>query len=353
MRTAVNALSVLAAASALLAASGAVAQPLLTLPQPSQGASVSQTIGLTQVTITYHRPLVKGRKIWGGLVPYDEVWRAGANENTTISFSTPVKVAGHPLAAGTYGFFVIPRKEGEWTAAFSSTNTAWGAFTYDEKEDVLRIPVKPEPAPEFEEALTYGFRNATRDSAEIVFEWEKVRLAFPVEADTTAVTLDSIHKELRGLSRFSWQGWNQAAAFCLQNKTDVDEGLKWADRSLGMNENFQNLRVKAGLLDLKGEKSAADALRQKAIRIATEGDINGYGYQLLGENKLDEALSMFQKNVKDHPASWNVWDSLGEGYDRKGETKLAIENYTKALGMAPEDQKKRIEGVLRRLKAGS
>lgn len=334
-----------------LAAGAAVGQAPLTLPQPSPKARVSQTVGLTDIAITYHRPAVNKRTVWGDLVPWDQVWRAGANENTTIAFSSPVTVNGKPLAAGTYGLHMIPKKDGDWTIAFSNVNWAWGSFTYDEKEDALRVTAKPQPA-DFQERLSYTFDEPTDGSVDVSLRWEKVRVPFRVEVDTPSVVMASIRKELRDLPRFSWQGWNQAAAYALRSKTNVDEAITWADRSIGMQENFNNLRTKAGLLELKGDTKTASALRDRSMKIATEADINNYGYQLLGAGKTDEAIEMFRKNVKDHPQSWNVYDSLGEGYDRKGDKKLAIENYRRALSMTQDpDQKKRIDGILKRLGA--
>jgi tetratricopeptide (TPR) repeat protein len=333
-------------ASILLAASAAAQQPV-TLPEASPKASINQTIGLTDVAISYHRPAVNKRTVWGDLVPYGEVWRAGANQNTTITFSTPVTINGKPLAAGTYGLHMIPT-QGDWTIAFSNVSWAWGSFSYDEKEDALRVTAKPQPA-DFQERLSYSFDDPTEKSVEVALRWEKVRVPFTVEVNTPEVVVASLRKELRDLPRFSWQGWNQAAAYSMRNKVNLDEAMTWADRSIRMNENFNNLRTKAGLLELKGDAAGAKALNDKAVKIATEADINAYGYQLLGAGKTDEAIAMFQKNVKDHPASWNTYDSLAEGYDRKGDKKLAAENYRKALGMTKDpDQKKRIEGILKK-----
>jgi tetratricopeptide (TPR) repeat protein len=333
----------------LCVAASAGAQPALNLPQASPKATISQTVGVTEIAINYHRPAVNKRTIWGDLVPYDQVWRAGANENTTITFSSPVTVNGKPLAAGTYGLHMIPSKGGDWTIAFSKVSWAWGSFTYDEKEDALRVTAKPQPA-EFQERLSYSFDDPTGRSVDVALRWEKVRVPFTVEIDTPSVVVESLRKELRDLPRFSWQGWNQAAAYCLQNKVNTEEALAWADRSVRMQENFNNLRTKAGLLELKGDTKAATDLRNRSMKIATEADINAYGYQLLGAGKTDEAIEIFRKNVKDHPQSWNVYDSLGEAYDRKGEKKLAIENYQRAQSMAQDpDQKKRISDILTRL----
>jgi tetratricopeptide (TPR) repeat protein len=339
------------AVAALVPASGAFGQQFtpIKVPDASSEASVGQTIGITEVRISYHRPAVNKREIWGKLVPYNEVWRAGANENTTISFSSDVTVASQKLAAGTYGLHMLPTEK-DWTVIFSNMASAWGSFSYDPKEDALRITVTPQPA-EFQERLGYAFEDPTDTAAVVAMRWEKVKVAFPVAVDTPQVVLASIRRELRGLPRFSWQGWNQAAAYCLRANVNLDEALQWSDRSLAINENFSNLRVKAGLLEKKGDVKAAEALRARSLPLATENEMNNYGYQLLAQKKMDEAIEAFRKNVKDHSASWNVYDSLAEAYAAKGDKKLATENYNKALSMAPESQKKRITDALAKLKA--
>ncbi len=335
-------------AVSLLSAAAALGQPALTLPQSSPKASISQTVGLTEVAITYHRPAVNKRTVWGELVPYDEVWRAGANENTTISFSTPVTVNGKPLAAGTYGLHMIPTK-GDWTIALSTVNAAWGSFSYDEKEDALRVAAKPKAAA-FEERLSFRFDDPTDRSVIVAMHWDKVEVPFTVEVDTPSVVVASLRNDLRGLPRFGWQGWNGAAAYAMRNKVNLDEALTWVDRSISMQENFTNLRTKAGILEAKGDAKTAAELRARAMTMATETDINMYGYQLLGSGKIDEAIEIFRKNVKDHPQSWNTYDSLAEAYEKKGDKKLAAENYRKAQNMTKDaDQKKRIAAVLAKM----
>jgi hypothetical protein len=328
----------------------APAQPApIVLPDPSPRASSSQSVGLTELTVTYHRPAVNKRKIWGGLVPYGDVWRAGANENTTLSAATPFKFGGKPVPAGTYGLHVLPSEGGDWTVILSSQAKAWGSFSYDPKEDVVRVNVKPEPA-DFVERLAFAFDEPTGDATTLALRWEKLRVAIPMAVDTKQVTLASIRDQLRGLPRFSWQGWNQAAGWCARNDVTTDEAMAWADRSISMQKTFPNLRTKATLLEKKGDAKAAAALRAEALPLATEADINNLGYQLLGDNKIAEALDMFRKNVKEHPQSWNVWDSLAEGLEKAGDAKGSRENYQKALAMAPEDQKKRITDTIARLK---
>ncbi len=350
MRRSVQSAAVLLLAVPILSAAAALAQPALTLPQSSPKASISQTVGLTEIAIQYHRPAVNKRTVWGDLVPYDEVWRAGANENTTISFSTPVTVSGKPLPAGTYGLHMIPTK-GDWTIAFSTVNAAWGSFSYDAKEDALRITAKPQAAG-FQERLSFRFDDPTDKSVTVAMHWEKVDVPFTVEVDTPSVVVASLRNELRGLPRFGWQGWNGAAAYAMRNKVNLDEALTWADRSIAMQENFTNLRTKAGILEAKGDTTTATALREKAMKIATETEINLHGYQLLGAGKTDEAIEMFRKNVKDYPQSWNTYDSLAEGYEKKGDKKLAAENYRKAQNMTKDpEQKKRIAAILAKMGA--
>ncbi len=324
------------------------AQIQLKLPEGSPAATVSQTIGLTDFTVTYHRPAVNKRKVWGALVPYGQVWRTGANENTMLSASTPFTFGGKALPAGTYGVHALPT-EGDWTLILSTQSKAWGSFTYDEKEDAARVTVKPSPS-DFTERLSWSFDEPTADGAALTLRWEKLKVSVPVGIDAKATGLANIREQLRGLPRFGWQGWNQAAGWCLRNKTNVDEGIGWADRSISMQANYQNLRTKAGLLDLKGDTAGAAEARKKAQGLATEVDINLQGYQLLGEGKVDEAIAVFRKNAADHPQSWNVWDSLAEGLESKSDRAGALENYRKALAMAPEEQKKRLTEAIARLK---
>jgi len=308
-------------------------------------------VGITKVEISYGRPGVKNRKIWGDLVPFEQVWRAGANENTTISFSDPVKVEGKDLPAGMYGLHMLPT-ENSWTVIFSRNATSWGSFFYKEGEDALRVPVKPQTA-DHQEWLSYEFSDLSDSSALISLRWEKMKVSFKIDIDVHAVVLVHARNEfLRGLAGFSWQGFNQVAAYCLQKNTNLEEALGWADQSIALSETFANLRTKAGLLERTGKTAEVKVLRDRSMEIATEADVNALGYQLLAANKTKEAIDIFKQNVKDHPASWNVYDSLGEAYEKNADTKLAVENYSKALKMVKDEtNKKRITGILKKLAA--
>ena len=202
----------------------------LKLPTLSQRSIVTQRIGLTDITINYCRPLVGGREIWGKAVPYGRVWRAGANENTTISFTDDVSIEGKPLPAGTYGLHTIPAAD-QWTIIFSKNSTSWGSFSYDEKEDALRVTVKPRPA-EFTEALAYTFDELKPDSAAATLRWEKVAVPFHVSADVNAIVLRSIQNQLRNTGGFTWAGYDEAANWLLDTNQNLDQAMKWEDRSI-------------------------------------------------------------------------------------------------------------------------
>jgi hypothetical protein len=323
--------------------------PPLVLPKQSPRASVSQTVGLTVVSISYDRPAVNGREIWGNLVPFDSVWRAGANENTVISFSSPVRIGGKPVEAGRYGLHMIPTT-GDWTVILSRQANAWGSFSYDPKEDALRFPATPTPG-EMHERLAYTLDDPSEQEVVATLRWEKLAVPFKIEVDSKQVVTDSLREQLRGLGRFFWQPWSQAAAWCAANGANLAEATIWADRSIAINENFTNLRVKAALLDQRGDEAGAAAAVRRSLDVATEADMNTYGYLLMGQGKVDSALVVFRKNAKDYPRSWNTYDSLAEAYAKRGDRKLAAQNYSRALAMVRDPvQRQRIEGVLASLR---
>ncbi|HEY0194922.1 MAG TPA: DUF2911 domain-containing protein [Kofleriaceae bacterium] len=334
----------------LASAVAAHAQVPLRLPDQSPAASVSQTIGLTEVTVKYHRPAVNGRVIWGKLVPYNEPWRTGANENTLVSFSTDVKINGKPLPAGTYGFHAIPTAK-DWTVMFSKATESWGSFSYDAKEDALRLSVAPRRLAASEERLIYKFDEPSETKATLVLAWEKLAIPLAIEVDTPKLVMESVRQQLRGPAGFSWQGTASAASYWLKHDGPIDEALALIDRSIGEAETYRNLSIKADLLVKKGDAKAADALRVRAMAIATEQDINGAGYRLINDKKYDEAIRLLQANADKHPESMNAQSTLGDAYAAKGNKPAAAAAYTRALALARDPSaKKQLEGALAKVK---
>ncbi len=339
-------LSCVTALLVLLCAAASQAQPIMKLPDASPRAHVEQTLGLTELSVTYARPAVKGRKVWGDLVPFGQVWRAGANENTVVSFSTPVTVEGKPLAAGRYGLHLIPVETGAWTVIFSNNSRNWGSFSYDPKEDALRVPVTPE-AVTMEERLHFTIDDVTDAAAVIDLRWEKLRIPVHIGVDTNAVTVASLRQQLYGLPQFFPKGWNDAAGWLVAHDTSPDVAAEWVERSLKLQPTFTAHMLKARLLEKKGDAVGAKAQRDLAMTKGNEVEVNQYGYTLLLASKTQEALEVFKRNAKDHPESWNVHDSLGEALEKAGEKGAAKASYQQALKLVKDEvQKARIEKVL-------
>jgi tetratricopeptide (TPR) repeat protein len=328
---------------------GRTQSSVLDLPLQSQTAEITQTVGITDITIKYHRPLVNDRKIWDGLVPYGKVWRAGANINTTISFSDPVTIEGQPLGKGTYGLHMIPNIE-EWTIIFSKNSTSWGSFTYDQGEDALRVNVRPKPA-EMHNALTYEFDQLQAGSAVVELEWEKVAVPFKVSVDVHEITQASLKKQLRNLSGFSWNGWDDAANYLLAEKIDLDEALTYAHRSIENEDRYENEMTRAKVLTALDRKDEAAAAEKKALSLASPLQLHAYARQLLGEKRKDEAFAIFLENAKNHPEQWFVHVGLARMYSAQGKFDEAAKEIKVALPGAPDNQKSGLDGMVIQLEA--
>ncbi len=239
----------------------------LNLPRPSQKASVMQTIGLTDVTITYSRPGVKGRVIWGGLVPYDRVWRTGANEATSITFSDEVTIDGKTIPAGVYGLHTIPGKA-EWTVIFNKAANQWGSYDYDESKDILRIQVKPQEGPH-QEWMMFSFAEVLPGSAIVELAWEKLRVRFRIETNTMKKATENIKAALERTE--DWRIPYRAADFAWNtNSENSAETYRWIDRSIALKETYWNLRLKASMLARDGKKKDAITIAEKAVSLGKE-----------------------------------------------------------------------------------
>jgi Protein of unknown function (DUF2911) len=265
------------------------AQAQLRLPRPSQKSSVMQTVGVTDITITYHRPGVKGRKIWGDppagatgtatlddsrtrpndmpIVPFGHVWRTGANDATVFEVTDPVLINGQPLAAGKYSLHTIPTKD-EWTIIFNSDAGQWGSFNYDEKKDVLRVKAKPQMVADSQEWLMYSFDPVTDNSAQVNIRWEKVNVPFTVEIkDVKALAMEKARAAIAAAKPDDFGIRASAANYALQNKINTEEAMQWLEQSIKIRETFGNLSIKARVLAEQGKTAEAIATGEKAIAV--------------------------------------------------------------------------------------
>ena len=350
--------------------SGYAQIPLTVAPSGgNKKASVSERVGLTDVLIRYDRPGVKGRegKIWGQLVPVgftdpgfgsskSAPWRAGANENTTFDFSTDVKIEGQSLPAGRYGFFVAYSPE-ECTLIFSKNSTSWGHFYYTDKEDALRVKVKTQALDKSVEWLKYEFLNETENKATVSLQWEKLAIPFTIEVDYIKDQLESFHRELRTDRGFIWEGWDQAAQWCVQHNVNLEEALLWTDSSTGQNfggeKSFQAWSTRAQILQKLGRNEEAAATMQKALPFGTMNEVHQYGRQLQGLKLYKAAFDVFKGNFEKYPNQFTTLMGMMRGYSGTGDTKNALKYANLALPLAPNAQNKTfVEGIIQKLKDG-
>jgi hypothetical protein len=297
----------------------------VTVPRVSPNHITTQSIGLSTVTINYHRPSLNDRELWGSLVPYgggdgNQIpWRAGANENTTFTISHDAKINGKDLQAGIYGLHMVPHEDGSFTIIFSNNSTSWGSFFYNPAEDALRVDVNSIENPHTE-TLTYNFSGIDQNSVVVSLDWGPTRIPFEVEFDVHGIVLDNIRNELRNVQGFGWQGPLSAAQYCMNNNINHDEALQWVETSINRNKTWNSVFVKATLLEQKGDDSNYEDLVMEASSMANVNQRNFLGYQLLGQNKNDLAIKVFIQNVDESPDNANCHDSLGEAYKINGDS---------------------------------
>jgi len=322
---------------------------VLDLPRQSQRAEISQRLGITDISILYHRPLIADRKVWGDLVPYGKVWRAGANENTTITFSDPVMIEGKPLDRGTYGLHMIPSAD-EWTVIFSKNSTSWGAFTYDQAEDALRVTVKPK-ASDMHNALTYDFDQLTPDSAVVELEWEKIAVPFKVSVDVHDLVEASLKKQLRSLSQYTWQSWDDAANYLLAEKVAYDQALTFTNKSIENEDRYDNELTKSKVLTAMNRKDESAVAQKKALELASPLQVHLFARQLQTEKRNDEAFVIFRDNAKKHPDLWFTHTGMARIYSSEGKFDDAAKEMKLSLAVAPDNQKSYLDGLEKRLES--
>jgi len=344
----------------------------------NQKATVTQYIGsLVTVTVDYSSPDVTGpngndRKgqIWGQLVPYGftdlgfgnrnpSPWRAGANENTTITFSHDVEVEGEPISAGTYGLHISVEETGPWTVVFSNRNDAWGSFFYEETNDALRVEATPEDV-SFTEWLTYEFVDRQPTQTTLVMKWEEKQLPFTISVpDINELYVSTFEEELTGATGFFWQNWQGAANWAVNNDYALDKALVWAEQAISApfvgNENFGTLSTKANVLRQLGRDGEADEVMDTALNHpgTTVFQVHQYGRQLIGRGDNEGALEVFKFNAKRFPKTWPINVGLARGYSANGDYKTALKHAKLAFEKAPDKlNKDALEAAIGNLEKG-
>lgn len=348
---------VLIAASLLVAVALHAQRPLTTAPSGgNKKASVSERIGITDVTVRYDRPAVKGRegKVWGQLVPVGYTdqnfgtskaapWRAGANESTTIAFTTDVKIEGQPLAKGTYGFFIAYGPD-ESTLIFSRNTSNWGSFYYDPQDDALRVKVKPVATDRSVEWLKYEFSNETENAATLNLLWEKLLIPCKIEVDLNKTQVESFRNELRTDKGFFWLGWQTAAQWCADHDTNLEEALRWADTSTNPRvlgeRNFTTLSTKAQVLHKLKRGTEAVTIMREALPLGTMQQLHQYGRTLLAQKQSEEALKVFTLNHDKNPNQFTTLVGMARGLSAIGDYKTALTYLEKAAPLAADQLNK-------------
>jgi tetratricopeptide (TPR) repeat protein len=360
-------------AATILFAACAVAQVPYNSAVPngySKRATISEQVGLTEITISYHRPAVKGRegKIWGEVVHKGFInqgfgngkpspWRAGANENTTIEFDKDITVEGKPLEKGKYALFVAYDPV-ESIIIFSRRTDAWGSFFYDEQEDALRVKVMPQPLDKSVEYLKYEFNNQSTNAATIVLSWEKLSIPMKVEVDYLKQQYEAFVAESNNPTGFTSESLNIAAAWTLKNNYQLEKGLEWATLASGSNfpgnpTSFAAISTKAAILEKLGKQAEATATMKAAFEFASPVQLQQYGRQLLAAKKTKEAMEVFNFNFQKHPEHFMALSGMVRGLSASGEYSKALEFANKASKIAPNDQAKQsLSAMIEKLKAG-
>lgn len=351
---------------------GQVSAQALRIPQNANFASsVGRTVGTTNIEIKYNSPGVKGRegKIWGTDIAHygftvlgygsnvQSPWRAGADECTTISFSTDVKINGKALSAGKYSLFMAVYAD-SCTLIFNKNTDAWGSYFYRADLDVLRVKtIQQKNQPNLQERLIYSFANQTAESVEVALEWERWKIPFKVEIDLKKTTLADIRRQMSGAIGFDPASLEAAATWCLMNDLNYEEALNWinsaSDPNLGGVNSFRTLSTKSKLLEKLGKTSEATKVWNEAIEKATAMELHSYGRQLLAQKKAKEAMVIFESNYKKNNGAWPTNAGMMRGLSAVGDLKKALEHAKMALNQAPDEtNKKFIEAAIKQLEAG-
>ncbi len=378
MRSSLSPSSTLTLLVVVASAGSLVAQGLTTPPGgANQRAVVTQYLGMVSVTIDYNAPDVtspagedRTGKIWGQLVPWgiapnpfypgfgtaeNMPWRAGANQNTTITFSHDVEIEGQPLAAGTYALFMAPG-ETEWTIIFNKNSSAWGSFFYEPSLDALQVQVQPAKADFFREWLTYEFDDRQLDTAQAVLHWENLRVPFRISVpNQVELYHDTMAMELTGAAGFNFQNWIQASQWAAQQDAYHEDAIRWADAAIAANTTFGTISNKAQILNQIGRSEEAMEIFDQAMEHPTANAVAVHmaARGLQAQGQLDDANVLFRKNYEMNAGEWPVDFGMARVYAQEGNFEKALEHAAISLERAPDGpQKQNLETQIERLEKG-
>ncbi|NVK52814.1 MAG: DUF2911 domain-containing protein [Flavobacteriaceae bacterium] len=317
------------------------------LPPASPKAKVYQQIGVTDISISYHRPLAKGREIFGKLIPFGKVWRTGADENTVIKFSTDVTINGNNVKAGAYGLHTIPNKD-NWTVILNKETKAWGSYFYDKNKDVVRFNVATKKAPHTE-SMTFNFTNSTPNKTTVELSWADTSISFNIEANTDALVNKNIKKQLNSLPWWGWTGLYNAARYNLNKGIYLEDALIWINRSIQNNKNFSNLSLKAQILAKQGNKAQADKINKEALSVATNRELQRAAFFKFRAKDNKAGIDILKHAIKNNASNYQSYTVMAWGYQQIKDKKNAQKMYKKALRLAPKDKKDAIKEAMKKL----
>ncbi|MBD1207638.1 MAG: DUF2911 domain-containing protein [Ignavibacteria bacterium] len=323
---------------------------ILTFPQASQRSQISQRIGITDITISYHSPAAKGRTIWGGVVPLGKVWRAGANANTTIAFAHDVKINGNNLPKGIYGFHLLPQEK-DWVLIFSKDYQSWGSEFYSADSDALRVSVTPENA-ENREYLAFDFLERSENTTTIMLHWGTKRCIFKVDVDTKAIVAENIRKEMR--SDVFWNGEEtfKAASYFVNNNIADKNVDTWLQQSMRMSggAKFKHLALRSQLLKQSGNTQKADSVMNASVKKADDNEVAQYAGDLVFlYQKYDDAIAMLNASLKLRPDSWYTLFAMGRLSEEVKRFDDARTYFKQSQAKAPAENKGMIAKALERI----
>ncbi len=323
-----------------------LAQAGLPALRASPAASVTQTIGYTDVTVSFHRPGVKGREVFGGLVSFGQLWRVGANENTTLSLASPVTVNGQDLDAGTYGVHVIPFRDKAWTVIFSKQTNLWGSMGYAKEQDALRLEIEPEDSA-LTERMNFVFSPVDNELCELRLDWAEVSLLMTLQVDLDTSRFYATRTLIEESGAEDPALLQSAAEWAVSKGESLEDALAWISQAVDQKKTFTNLGIKAQVLEKLGRTEEAAPLKKEAWMVATEEDLSRVGGQLMSNRMYSEAVPIFKLSVRNNPKSWKAHDQLGEASLKSGDRNGAKAAYSRALELVDDEPtQKRLQKVI-------